>query len=400
MGVVTLPDARGRFGPFGGRYVPETLMPALLELEAAYEALREDPEFRQELEGLLREYCGRPTPLYFARRLSEHLGGARIYLKREDLLHTGAHKINNALGQALLARRMGKHRVIAETGAGQHGVAVATAAAMLGLQCEVYMGQEDVERQALNVYRMQLLGARVIPVQSGTRTLKDAINEALRDWVTHVRTTFYIIGSVVGPHPYPRIVRDFQSVIGTEARQQVLEREGRLPDAVVACVGGGSNAMGLFWAFLPDEAVRLVGVEAGGHGVQSGRHAASLVAGSPGVLHGAYTYVLQDEAGQVLGTHSVSAGLDYPGVGPEHAYLKETGRAQYVAVTDEEALEAFHLLARTEGILPALEPAHAIAYLRHLAPQLGRDGVIVVGLSGRGDKDIDTVRRHGGHEPV
>jgi tryptophan synthase beta chain len=400
MGAVTLPDARGRFGPFGGRYVPETLMPALLELEAAYEALREDPEFRQELAGLLQEYCGRPTPLYFARRLSEHLGGARIYLKREDLLHTGAHKINNALGQALLAKRMGKHRVIAETGAGQHGVAVATAAAMLGLRCEVYMGQEDVERQALNVYRMQLLGARVIPVQSGTRTLKDAINEALRDWVTHVRTTFYIIGSVVGPHPYPRIVRDFQSVIGTETRQQILEREGRLPDAVVACVGGGSNAMGLFWAFLPDEAVQLVGVEAGGHGVESGRHAASLVAGSPGVLHGAYTYVLQDESGQVLGTHSVSAGLDYPGVGPEHAYLKETGRAQYVAVTDEEALEAFHLLARTEGILPALEPAHAIAYLRHLAPRIGRDGVIVVGLSGRGDKDVDTVRRYGSHEPI
>ncbi|MDR7567575.1 MAG: tryptophan synthase subunit beta, partial [Armatimonadota bacterium] len=389
MRTELLPDVRGRFGPFGGRYVPETLIPALLELEAAYEALRQDPEFRRELEGLLREYCGRPTPLYFACRLSEHLGGARIYLKREDLLHTGAHKINNALGQALLAKRMGKHRVIAETGAGQHGVAVATAAAMLGLRCEVYMGREDVERQALNVYRMELLGARVIPVDSGTRTLKDAINEALRDWVTNVRTTFYVIGSVVGPHPYPRMVRDFQSVIGTEARQQILEREGRLPDAVVACVGGGSNAMGLFWAFLADESVRLVGVEAGGQGIQSGRHAASLVAGSPGVLHGAYTYVLQDEAGQVLGTHSVSAGLDYPGVGPEHAYLKETGRATYVAVTDEEALEAFHLLARTEGILPALEPAHALAYLRHLAPQLGRDGVVVVGLSGRGDKDVE-----------
>ncbi|MDR5708746.1 MAG: tryptophan synthase subunit beta [Armatimonadota bacterium] len=400
MRTELLPDVRGRFGPFGGRYVPETLIPALLELEAAYEALRQDPEFRRELEGLLREYCGRPTPLYFACRLSEHLGGARIYLKREDLLHTGAHKINNALGQALLAKRMGKHRVIAETGAGQHGVAVATAAAMLGLRCEVYMGREDVERQALNVYRMELLGARVIPVDSGTRTLKDAINEALRDWVTNVRTTFYVIGSVVGPHPYPRMVRDFQSVIGTEARQQILEREGRLPDAVVACVGGGSNAMGLFWAFLADESVRLVGVEAGGQGIQSGRHAASLVAGSPGVLHGAYTYVLQDEAGQVLGTHSVSAGLDYPGVGPEHAYLKETGRATYVAVTDEEALEAFHLLARTEGILPALEPAHALAYLRHLAPQLGRDGVVVVGLSGRGDKDVEVVRRYARHEPV
>ncbi len=400
MRAVTLPDHRGRFGPFGGRYVPETLIPALEELEAAYEELRQDPAFRQELADLLREYCGRPTPLFFARRLSAYFGGARIYLKREDLLHTGAHKINNALAQVLLAKRMGKHRVIAETGAGQHGVAVATAAAMVGLRCEVYMGQEDVERQALNVYRMQLLGARVIPVRSGTRTLKDAINEALRDWVTNVRTTFYVIGSVVGPHPYPRIVRDFQSVIGEEARQQILEREGRLPDAVVACVGGGSNAIGLFWAFLPDEEVRLVGVEAGGRGIHSGEHAASLVAGSPGVLHGAYTYVLQDEAGQILGTHSVSAGLDYPGVGPEHAYLKETGRATYVAVTDEEALEAFHLLARTEGILPALEPAHAIAYLKHLAPQLGRDGVIVVGLSGRGDKDVETVRRHRGHEPV
>ncbi len=400
MRAVTLPDRRGRFGPFGGRYVPETVIPALEELEAAYEELRQDPAFQQELADLLREYCGRPTPLYFARRLSAHFGGVHIYLKREDLLHTGAHKINNALAQVLLAKRMGKHRVIAETGAGQHGVAVATAAAMLGLRCEVYMGQEDVERQALNVYRMELLGARVIPVRSGTRTLKDAINEALRDWVTNVRTTFYVIGSVVGPHPYPRIVRDFQSVIGAEARQQILEREGRLPDAVVACVGGGSNAIGLFWAFLPDEEVRLVGVEAGGRGLHSGEHAASLVAGSPGVLHGAYTYVLQDEAGQILGTHSVSAGLDYPGVGPEHAYLKETGRATYVAVTDEEALEAFHLLARTEGILPALEPAHAIAYLKHLAPQLGQDGVIVVGLSGRGDKDVETVRRYRDHEPV
>jgi len=394
------PPARGRFGPFGGRYVPETLIPALEELEAAYEEVQKDPAFRAELDGLLREYCGRPTPLYFARRLTEHLRGARIYLKREDLLHTGAHKINNALAQVLLAKRMGKRRVIAETGAGQHGVAVATAAAMLGLACEVYMGREDTERQALNVYRMQLLGARVIPVDHGTRTLKDAINEALRDWVTNVRTTFYVIGSVVGPHPYPRIVRDFQSVIGQEARRQLLEREGRLPDAVVACVGGGSNALGLFWAFLPDEGVRLVGVEAGGAGLESGRHAASLVAGRPGVLHGAYTYVLQDPSGQVLGTHSVSAGLDYPAVGPEHAYLKETGRATYVAVTDEEALEAFHLLSRTEGILPALEPAHALAYLKRLAPEVGRDGVIVVGLSGRGDKDIDTVRRSSGHGSV
>jgi len=390
----TLPDARGRFGPFGGRYVPETLVAALEELEEAYAHYSQDPDFRAELEGLLRDYAGRPTPLYFARRLSERVG-LRVYLKREDLLHTGAHKINNALGQVLLARRMGKRRVIAETGAGQHGVATATAAAMLGLPCDVYMGREDTERQALNVYRMRLLGARVIPVDSGTRTLKDAINEALRDWVTHVRDTFYVIGSVVGPHPYPRMVRDFQAVIGWEARQQVLEREGRLPDAVVACVGGGSNAMGLFYAFLQDP-VRLVGVEAGGLGLQTGRHAASLTAGSPGILHGAFTYLLQDEAGQVLGTHSVSAGLDYPGVGPEHAYLKETGRAQYVAVTDSEALEAFHLLAELEGILPALEPAHAVAYLPQLARQLPRHALVVVGLSGRGDKDVDAVRSREG----
>ena len=387
-----LPDARGRFGPFGGRYVPETLVSALEELEEAYTRLSQDASFRSELDALLRDYAGRPTPLYLARRLSEQLG-ARVYLKREDLLHTGAHKINNALGQVLLARRMGKRRVIAETGAGQHGVATATAAAMLGLPCDVYMGREDVERQALNVYRMELLGARVIPVDAGSRTLKDAINEALRDWVTTVRDTFYVIGSVVGPHPYPRIVRDFQAVIGWEARAQVLEREGRLPDAVVACVGGGSNAMGLFAAFLDDSGVRLVGVEAAGRGLHTGQHAASLTAGSPGVLHGAYTYLLQDEAGQVLGTHSVSAGLDYPAVGPEHAYLKETGRAEYVAVTDREALEAFHLLARLEGILPALEPAHALAYLPVLATRLGPGAVVVVGLSGRGDKDVDTVRR-------
>ena len=387
-----LPDARGRFGPFGGRYVPETLVSALEELEEAYTRLSQDASFRSELDALLRDYAGRPTPLYLARRLSEQLG-ARVYLKREDLLHTGAHKINNALGQVLLARRMGKRRVIAETGAGQHGVATATAAAMLGLPCDVYMGREDVERQALNVYRIELLGARVIPVDAGSRTLKDAINEALRDWVTNVRDTFYVIGSVVGPHPYPRIVRDFQAVIGWEARAQVLEREGRLPDAVVACVGGGSNAMGLFAAFLDDSGVRLVGVEAAGRGLHTGQHAASLTAGSPGVLHGAYTYLLQDEAGQVLGTHSVSAGLDYPAVGPEHAYLKETGRAEYVAVTDREALEAFHLLARLEGILPALEPAHALAYLPVLATRLGPGAVVVVGLSGRGDKDVDTVRR-------
>ncbi|MDQ7801757.1 MAG: tryptophan synthase subunit beta [Armatimonadota bacterium] len=392
MTPTTLPDARGRFGPFGGRYVPETLVPALEELGEAYARFSRDPDFRAELAVLLRDYAGRPTPLYFARRLSDRLG-VRVYLKREDLLHTGAHKINNALGQVLLAKRMGKRRVIAETGAGQHGVATATAAAMLGLPCDVYMGREDTERQALNVYRMQLLGARVIPVDGGTRTLKDAINEALRDWVTHVRDTFYVIGSVVGPHPYPQMVRDFQSVIGREARQQVLEREGRLPDAVVACVGGGSNAMGLFSAFVQDPSVRLVGVEAGGLGLHTGQHAASLTAGSPGILHGAYTYLLQDDAGQVLGTHSVSAGLDYPGVGPEHAYLKEVGRAEYVAVTDAEALEAFHLLAELEGILPALEPAHAVAYLPGLARQLRPDAVVVVGLSGRGDKDVDTVRK-------
>ncbi len=392
MTPTVLPDSRGRFGPFGGRYVPETLVSALEELEEAYARFSHDPDFQAELASLLRDYAGRPTPLYFARRLSDHLG-LRVYLKREDLLHTGAHKINNALGQVLLAHRMGKRRVIAETGAGQHGVATATAAAMLGLPCDVYMGREDTERQALNVYRMRLLGARVIPVDTGTRTLKDAINEALRDWVTHVRDTFYVIGSVVGPHPYPRMVRDFQAVIGREARQQVLEREGRLPDAVVACVGGGSNAMGLFYAFVHDPSVRLVGVEAGGLGLHTGQHAASLTAGSPGILHGAYTYLLQDGAGQVLGTHSVSAGLDYPAVGPEHAYLKETGRAEYVAVTDAEALEAFHLLAQLEGILPALEPAHAVAYLRKLAGQLPRDAVVVVGLSGRGDKDVDAVRR-------
>ena len=385
-------EFRGCFGPFGGRYVPETLVSALEELEEAYLRFSRDPSFQAELKGLLADYAGRPTPLYFARRLSKRLG-MRVYLKREDLLHTGAHKINNALAQVLLARRMGKRRVIAETGAGQHGVATATAAAMLGIPCEVYMGQEDMERQALNVYRMQLLGARVIPVDGGTRTLKDAINEALRDWVTHVQDTFYVIGSVVGPHPYPTMVREFQAVIGREARQQVLERAGRLPDAVVACVGGGSNAMGLFAGFLADASVRLVGVEAAGLGLHTAHHAASLTAGSPGILHGAYTYLLQDEAGQVLPTHSISAGLDYPAVGPEHAYLKETGRAEYVAVTDREALEAFHLLAELEGILPALEPAHAVAYLPHLAGQLPKGAVVVLGLSGRGDKDVDTVRR-------
>ena len=382
---------KGRFGKYGGRYVPETLIPALDELEAAFEQALRDEGFRAEMDVLLRRYCGRPTPLYFAERLSRHLGAARIYLKREDLLHTGAHKINNTMGQVLLARRMGKQRIIAETGAGQHGVATATAAAMFGLECDVYMGVEDMVRQELNVYRMRLLGARVIPVESGSRTLKDAINEALRDWVTNVRTTFYVIGSVVGPHPYPGMVRDFQSVIGREARAQILEDTGRLPDCLVACVGGGSNAMGLFHPFKDDSTVRMVGVEAGGLGLPTAQHAATLVAGSPGVLHGAYSYLLQDGAGQVRATHSVSAGLDYPGVGPEHSFFKDSRRAEYVAVTDDDALEGFRLLARTEGIIPALEPAHAVAYLRTLAPRMRRDQTIILGLSGRGDKDVQHV---------
>jgi tryptophan synthase beta chain len=384
---------RGRFGAYGGRYVPETLIPALDELETAYAGALEDPAYRDEVSRYLTTFCGRPTPLYLARRLTEACGGARIYLKREDLLHTGAHKINNTIGQLLLAVRMGKRRIIAETGAGQHGVATATAAAVFGLPCDVYMGTDDMQRQALNVFRMNLLGARVIPVDTGSRTLKDAINEALRDWVTNVATTFYVIGSVVGPHPYPTIVRDFQSVIGREARAQVQEAEGRLPDCAVACVGGGSNAMGLFYPFKDDPTVELVGVEAGGLGLASQQHAATLCAGRPGVLHGAFSYLLQDAAGQVLSTHSVSAGLDYPGVGPEHAYFKDSGRARYVSVTDAEALEGCHLLCRTEGIIPALEPAHAVAYLRMLAPQLGRDKIIVLGLSGRGDKDLDTIAK-------
>lgn len=389
MGMGTV-DRRGYFGSYGGRFVPETVIPALEELEAAYAAMRQDRDFQETYDRYLRDYCGRPTPLFSAARLSRELGSARIYLKREDLLHTGAHKINNALGQVLLAQAMGKRRIIAETGAGQHGVAAATAAALLGLECAVYMGTEDMERQHLNVVRMRLLGAQVIPVDAGSRTLKDAINEALRDWVTNVRTTFYVIGSVVGPHPYPTIVRDFQSVIGREARAQIREAEGRLPDAAVACVGGGSNAIGLFHPFRDDH-VRLVGVEAGGRGLGTDLHAATLVAGRPGVLHGALTYLLQDDEGQVRSTHSISAGLDYPAVGPEHAYLKDSGRAEYVAVTDEEALEGFQLLARTEGILPALEPAHAIAYLRTLVPELAADAVVVVGLSGRGDKDVEVV---------
>ncbi len=388
---MTVPDARGRFGAFGGRYVPETLMTAVEELERAYDAARADAAFRDELASLLRDYAGRPTPLYFARNLTERLGGARVYLKREDLAHTGAHKINNAIGQGLLAKRLGKRRVIAETGAGQHGVATATVCAQLGLECVVYMGEIDMARQAPNVFRMRLLGAEVRPVTSGTRTLKDATNEAMRDWVTNVATTYYLIGSVVGPHPYPRMVRDFQSVIGREAKAQVQEKEGRLPDYAVACVGGGSNAIGLFFDFIGDESVRLVGVEAAGRGLETGENAASLAAGRPGVLHGSYSYLLQDESGQVRETHSVSAGLDYPGVGPEHSYLKTTGRATYESVTDDEALAAFRLLCRSEGIIPALESAHALAYVEKLAPTLSRDDIVLVCLSGRGDKDLETV---------
>jgi len=384
-------DEHGKWGRFGGRYVPETLIPALDELAAAYADLRDDPAFGAEFARLCAEYVGRPTPLYHARRLSEHAGGAQIYLKREDLAHTGAHKINNALGQGLLAKRMGKTRIIAETGAGQHGVASATVCSMLGLPCIVYMGEEDIKRQKLNVYRMKLLGAEVRPVASGTRTLKDAINEAIRDWVTNVADTFYLIGSVVGPHPYPTMVRDFQCVIGTETRAQVLERTGVLPDMIVACVGGGSNAIGIFYPFVRDYDVRLVGVEAGGDGVDSGRHAATLVAGSFGVLHGASMYLLQDGDGQVMGTHSVSAGLDYPGVGPEHSYLKDTGRAEYTSVTDTEALEAFELLCRLEGIIPALETAHAVAEAVKRARDMTGEQVIIVNHSGRGDKDLGTI---------
>jgi tryptophan synthase beta chain len=388
-----LPDASGHFGPFGGQFVPETLMTALAELAEAYHQARQDELFERELASLLRDYAGRPTPLYFAENLSQRVGGARIYLKREDLAHTGSHKINNALGQGLLAKRMGKPRVVAETGAGQHGVAAATVCAMLGLECVVYMGEEDIDRQALNVFRMKLLGAEVIPVASGSRTLKDAINEAIRDWVTNVRNTHYLLGSTVGPHPYPMMVRDWQSVIGRETREQILAAAGRLPDYAVACVGGGSNAMGLFHPFYADADVRFIGVEAAGDGLESDRHAASLVRGRPGVLHGARSYLLQDKWGQVLETHSISAGLDYPGVGPEHSYYKETGRAAYVAVTDKEALEGFCLLCETEGIPPALEPAHAIAYVAQLAPTLPPDAIIVVCLSGRGDKDMEVVAK-------
>jgi tryptophan synthase beta chain len=388
-----LPDARGRFGPYGGRYVPETLVPALDELEAAWQAARADPAFRRELTELLVRFAGRETPLGEARRLSAEAGGCRVLLKREDLCHTGAHKVNNTLGQVLLARRMGKTRIIAETGAGQHGVATATAAALFGLPCDVYMGALDVERQALNVFRMELLGARVIPVQSGSRTLKDAMNEALRDWVTNVRDTHYIIGSVAGPHPYPALVRDFQSVIGTEARAQCLELAGRLPDAVVACVGGGSNAMGIFSGFVGDAAVRLVGVEAAGYGLDTGRHGAALARGTPGVLHGSRSYVLQDEHGQIVEAHSISAGLDYPGVGPELSYLKDTGRLELRQATDGQALDGLLALARLEGIIPALETAHAVHAARELARELGPKGLLVLNVSGRGDKDVDTVRR-------
>ena len=387
------PDAGGHFGPYGGRYVPETLMSPLDELEKAYYAARQDPHFQAELEALLGAYAGRPTALYLARRLSQSLGGARIYLKREDLLHTGAHKINNCLGQALLARRMGKRRVIAETGAGQHGVATATVCALFGMECVVYMGEEDMRRQRLNVFRMRLLGARVVGVSGGSRTLKDAISEAMRDWVTNVASTYYLLGSALGTHPYPLMVRDFQSVIGEEAWRQILEAEGRLPDRIFACVGGGSNAIGIFHRFIPEEKVRLIGVEAGGRGCALGEHAARFSGGAPGVLHGAYSYLLQDADGQVALTHSVSAGLDYALVGPEHAWLHDQGRAQYVSATDQEALEAARLLSRTEGIIPALESAHAVAEAVRQAPQ-AKDEVFLVNLSGRGDKDIDIYRQN------
>ena len=385
-----IPDKKGHFGIYGGRYIAETLMPAVLELEKAYKVYRRDRSFQEEFRRLLKDYVGRPTPLYYAERLTQRLGGARIYLKREDLCHTGAHKINNTIGQILLARRMGKTRIIAETGAGQHGVATATVAALFGLECEIYMGVEDMERQAPNVFRMQLLGAKVTPVSAGSRTLKDAMNEALRDWVTNVRNTFYIIGSVAGPHPYPMMVRDFQSVIGREARAQIRKKEGRLPDLLVACVGGGSNSMGLFYPFLDDD-VGMVGVEAAGEGIETGLHAASITGGRVGVLHGSKTYLLQDKDGQVIPTHSISAGLDYPGVGPEHSYLKDIGRVEYRTATDIEALEAFKTLSLTEGIIPALESAHALAYAIKVAPDMDKDKIIIVNLSGRGDKDMETV---------
>jgi tryptophan synthase beta chain len=386
-----VPDRRGHFGAFGGRYVAETLMPALAELERAYMAARREPSFRREFHRHLREYAGRETPLYFAERLTGKLGGAKIYLKREDLCHTGAHKINNTIGQILLAQRMKKSRIIAETGAGQHGVATATVAARFGLDCEIFMGREDVHRQALNVFRMKLLGAKLRVVESGSETLKDAMNEALRDWVTYVRTTYYLIGSVAGPHPYPMMVRDFQSVIGREARRQILKAEGRLPDYLIACVGGGSNSMGLFYPFIDDRKVNMLGVEAAGQGLRSGKHAASVLGGEVGVLHGSKSYVLQDSAGQIRETHSIAAGLDYPGVGPELSYLRERGRVRFAGVTDRAAVEAVKWLAQLEGIIPALESAHAIAAVMRLAPRLPRQGIIIVNLSGRGDKDMNTV---------
>lgn len=387
------PDERGHFGVFGGRFVAETLMPLILELEACYHEAKDDPAFQRELDALGKSYTGRPSPLYFAERMTEALGGAKIYFKRDELNHTGSHKINNCLGQILLARRMGKTRIIAETGAGQHGVATATVCARFGLPCVVYMGATDVERQAPNVFRMKLLGAEVVPVESGAGTLKDAMNEALRDWVANVDTTYYLIGTAAGPHPYPELVRDFQSVIGREAREQMLEAEGRLPDRLVACVGGGSNAIGLFHPFLDDEDVALTGIEAGGEGLAADRHCASLTAGLPGVLHGNRTYLLQDEDGQILEGHSISAGLDYPGIGPEHAFLKETGRVEYVPVTDADALEGFKFCARTEGILPALEPAHAIAHVMKVAPAMATDSIVLMNLCGRGDKDVHTVAK-------
>ncbi len=388
------PDESGRFGEFGGRYVAETLMPLILELEKEYKAAKADPEFEKLYRGLMQDYVGRPSAMYFAERLTEHFDAAKIYFKRDELNHTGSHKVNNCLGQVLLAKRMGKTRIIAETGAGQHGVATATICARFGLPCTVFMGATDVERQKPNVFRMKLLGAEIVPVSSGTGTLKDAMNEALRDWVTNVHDTFYCIGTAAGPHPYPELVRDFQSVIGREAKAQILEREGRLPDAVMACIGGGSNAIGLFHPFLEDEDVKLIGVEASGHGVETGEHAAALNGGEPGILHGNRTYLLQDDDGQIIDAHSISAGLDYPGIGPEHSFLKETGRAQYLTCTDKEALEAFQLCTKLEGIIPALEPAHAIARVGDVAKELGKDGLIIMNLCGRGDKDVFSVAGH------
>jgi tryptophan synthase beta chain len=396
MRVYDLPDAKGHFGPYGGVFVSETLISALEDLKAAYARFKDDPTFKAEFAYELKHYVGRPSPIYHARRWSEHFGGAQVYLKREDLNHTGAHKINNVIGQALLARHLGKPRVIAETGAGQHGVAAATIAARYGMECVVYMGSEDVKRQAQNVYRMKLLGATVVPVESGSKTLKDALNEAMRDWVTNVENTFYIIGTVAGPHPYPMMVRDLQSVIGLEAREQMPEMTGRQPDAVLACVGGGSNAIGIFHPYIEYENVRLIGVEAAGYGLETGKHSATLSAGRSGVLHGNRTYLLQDDNGQIIETHSISAGLDYPGVGPEHAWLKDSGRAEYVAVTDDEALEAFHKLCRLEGIIPALESSHALAYAAKLAPRMRKDQILLINLSGRGDKDMHTVAEKSG----